>query len=250
MAEVVYKLIADDLRGRIASGQLAPGDDVPTEAELAQKWNTSRGPIRNALAALRSEGLIETGRGRPARVTPRKPHQAVDVSIPFTRWAREIGAEPGARTQSVTLRRADPEKAFLLAVDEGTPVVDVLRLRLLDGTPAMLERLTFLADVGRSLLDVDLDAVSITEYLEAQGHPSFAIDHEIDAVAADPVDADLLGVPTGSPILRLRRMSHDAGGRVFEASDDRYLPNVIRFTVSASGRSRAGDAYVRPLRAL
>lgn len=250
MAEVVYKLIADDLRDRIVSGELAPGTDVPTEAELAHTWKTSRGPIRNALATLRQEGLIETMRGRPARVSLRKPHQPADVSIPFTRWAQGIGAVPGAATQEVTLRKASADKAEQLGVPEGTPIVDVLRLRSLDGRPAMLERLTFLADVGRSLLDVDLDAISITEHLESQGHPSYAIDHEIDAVAADDVDSELLGVDPGSPILRLRRMSHDADGRVFEASDDRYLPDVIRFTVSASGRSRAGGAYVRPLRAL
>ncbi|OZB80377.1 MAG: hypothetical protein B7X41_17985, partial [Microbacterium sp. 14-71-5] len=64
MPEVVYTQIADDLRALITAGRLRPGDAVPTEAELAERWSTSRGPIRNALAALRAEGLIETARGR------------------------------------------------------------------------------------------------------------------------------------------------------------------------------------------
>ena len=81
----MYTQIADDLRDQIARGALRPGDDVPTEAELAERWRTSRGPIRNALAALRAEGLIETSRGRPARVVARKANQAVDVSVPFAR---------------------------------------------------------------------------------------------------------------------------------------------------------------------
>ena len=247
MAEVVYKQIADDLRSRIVNGQLAPGEDVPTEAELAQQWHTSRGPIRNALAALRHEGLIETTRGRPARVRTRKAHQAVDVSIPFTRWATDIGAAPGAQTQEVSLRKADAEKAAALDIPEGAPVVDVLRLRLLDGRPTMLERLTYIEPVGRLLFGVDLDTVSITEYLISHGQGSASVDHEIDAVAADDVDAGLLGVPAGSPLLRLRRVSRDAEGRTIEASDDRYLSDIVRFTVAASGRSRQGDAYVRPL---
>lgn len=247
MAEVVYKQIADDLRARIVSGQLGAGADVPTEAELAQQWSTSRGPIRNALAALRNEGLIETTRGRPARVRSRKAHQAVDVSIPFTRWATDIGALPGAQTQEVSLRRADAEKAELLGIPEGDPVVDVLRLRLLDGRPTMLERLTYIEPVGRLLFGVDLDAISITEYLSGHGHAYADVDHEIDAIAADAVDSALLTVPAGAPILRLRRVSRDAGGRTIEASDDRYLSDIVRFTVSASGRSRQGDAYVRPL---
>lgn len=244
----MYKQIADDLRARIAQGDLAPGDDVPTEGELAERWQTSRGPIRNAFAALRAEGLIETTRGRPARVVDRKAQQPVDVSIPFTRWAREIGASPGAVTQEVSLRRADADKAALLAVAPGTTIVEVLRLRLLGGVPTMLERLSYTEAAGRVLLDADLDAVSITELLEEHGYGSHDVDHEIDAVAADELDARHLEIAEGSPVLRLHRVSRAEDGVAFEASEDRYRSDIVRFTVSASGRSRRGEHYVRALR--
>ncbi len=243
----MYDKIADEIRAQIANGDLAPGDPVPTEAELAQRWATSRGPIRNALAALRQEGLIETSRGRPARVATRKANQAVDVSIPFTRWAQNIGAVPGARTQELSIRRADADKAALLNIAVGDPIVDVLRLRLLDNRPTMLERLTYIEPVGRHLFGVDLDSISITEHLGEKGFGYAGVDHEIDAIAADETDSDLLRVAPGTPVLRLRRISYDSEGRTFEASDDRYLSDQVRFTVSASGRSRQGDAYVRPL---
>jgi len=242
--EVVYTQIADDLRARIASGRLRPGDAVPTEAELAERWSTSRGPIRNALAALRAEGLIETARGRPARVVERKATQAVDVSVPFTRWARELGARPGARTQELSLRRAGPEKAQSLGVDPDDTIVSVVRLRFLDDRPTMLERLFYTEEVGRLLFSVDTDAISITEFLASQGHPIVGLQHEIDAVAADEQDAALLEVVPGAPILRLSRTSRDADGRIFEASEDRYLSRIVRFTVSGSGISSNGQ-YLR-----
>lgn len=245
----MYTQIADDLRSRIARGELAPGDDVPTEGDLAERWRTSRGPIRNALATLRAEGLIETTRGRPARVVDRKAHQPVDVSVPFTRWAREIGAVPGARTQEVSLRRADAAKAALLHVAPGTTIVQVLRLRYLDAVPTMLERLTYSEAAGRVLLSTDLDAVSITELLDQHGFASNDVDHEIDAVAADELDARLLEVAEGAPVLRLHRVSRGPDGTPFEASEDRYRSDIVRFTVSASGRSHSGDHYVRALRA-
>lgn len=244
MTEAVYIQIADDLREQISSGRLRPGDDIPTEAELAARWSTSRGPIRNALAALRGEGLIETTRGRPARVVARKADQAVDMSVPFTRWARELGVVPGARTQQVSLRRAGPAKAAALDIDEDDMVVVVIRLRLLDGRPTMLERLCYIEPVGRLLLDVDPDSISITEFLGSRGHPIVNLQHEIDAVAADDEDAELLRVPVGSPILRLTRTSRGPDGRIFEASEDRYLSDVVRFTVSASGISDDGH-YMR-----
>ena len=128
----MYTQIADDLRAQIAAGALRPGDDVPTEADLAERWHTSRGPIRNALAALRGEGLIETSRGRPARVVARKANQAVDVSVPFTRWARELGVTPGVQTQELSLRRAG-ELGAALGVDASDTIVSVVRLRGLAG---------------------------------------------------------------------------------------------------------------------
>jgi len=243
VAEAVYTQIADDLRAQIAAGTLRPGDDVPTEADLAARWQTSRGPIRNALAALKREGLIETGRGRPARVVARKASQAVDMSVPFTRWARDLGVTPGAQTQELSLRRAG-DRADMLGVAADDIIVGVVRLRLLDGRPTMLERLFYTEEVGRRLLDVDTDEISITEYLGSAGHPIVGLEHQIDAVAADEQDAALLRVPQGTPILRLSRISRDADGRIFEASEDRYLSEVVRFTVAASGISTDGH-YMR-----
>ncbi|WP_167306130.1 GntR family transcriptional regulator [Rathayibacter sp. VKM Ac-2760] len=244
---MLYMQIADELRTRITSGELSPGDEVPSEGELAELWRTSRGPIRNALAALRSEGYIETRRGRPARVIRRKVQQAADVSIPFTRWAQSMGTTPGARTQEVSLRRADEEKARALNIEPGDGIVDVVRLRLLDGRPTMLERLTFIEEVGRLLFAVDLDTVSITEYLDSRGLGYTEVDHEIDAVAADDLDSRLLDVEPGAPILRLHRVTRGPDGRVFEASDDRYRSDIIRFTLAASGRAREGEHFIRSI---
>lgn len=245
MSEVVYQRIADDLRERIASGELAPGSDVPTETELAEAWDSSRGPVRNALAVLRGEGLIETGRGRPARVIGRKSTQAVDASIPFTRWAESIGAKPGAVTQQISRKRAGAELAAAFGIAEGEQIIEVLRLRLLDGRPTMLERLRYLLDVGQLLFEADLDAVSITELLADNGFPSTAVNHEIDAVAADALDSELLGIAPGAPVLRLHRISRDVDGRTYEVSDDHYRSDIVRFSVSSSGRSSNGEQYLR-----
>ncbi len=191
---------------------------------------------------------MESTRGRPSRVVTRPARQPVDTSVPFTRWAREIGARPGARTQSVTLHRADADRAHLLGVEPGDRVVDVLRLRTLDDRPTMLERLTYVEEVGRLLLGEDLDAVSITEVLQSHGYDVGDVDHEIDAVAADEDDARLLDVDAGTPVLRLRRFSYGADGRVFEAGDDRYRSDVVRFTVATAGRRRpTGPHFVRPV---
>lgn len=98
---------------------------------------------------------------------------------------------------------------------EGEPVVELLRLRLLDGTPVMVERTTFAWPVGR-----------------------LPFDHDCDAVGADPVDADLLGLPPGTPLLRERRHTTSAAGEPIEYSDDRYRPDAVSFTIDNSQRAR------------
>lgn len=242
---MVYKQIADALRARILDGELVPGDDVPTEGELAAAWNTSRGPVRNALAELRAEGLIESTRGRPSRVRTRQVRQRADRYTPFSAWARSFHRVPGARTEELGIRRADEHRAAVLDIEPGAHVVDVVRLRTLDGRPAMLERSTFVEDIGRLLFTFDdIDTGSITEFLAEQGHRFADVSHEIDAIAADELDARLLGVDLGSPILRVRRTSIDADGVPFEYSDDRYRSDVVRFTVEAGGNRE----FMRPRR--
>lgn len=236
VADFVYQQIAGSLRARILDGDLEPGDDVPTEGDLAAEWNTSRGPVRNALAELRSEGLIESTRGRPSRVRTRKVEQRADVYTPFSAWATSFHRVPGARTEELAVRRADEHQAAALGIDTGDRVVDVVRLRTLDGRPAMLERSTFIEPVGRLLFDfAGIDEGSVTEFLASRGHRFADVAHEIDAIAADELDARLMEVAAGSPILRVRRTSLDGDGRAFEYSDDRYRSDVVRFTVAASG---------------
>jgi DNA-binding GntR family transcriptional regulator len=53
-----YRRIAEDLRQRITSGELAPGQRVPSEAELMRRYGVSRGPARQGLALLEATGLV------------------------------------------------------------------------------------------------------------------------------------------------------------------------------------------------
>jgi DNA-binding FadR family transcriptional regulator len=65
----LYRQVAADLRRKIDNGELAPGAELRPEARLADEYDVGREVIRDALAALRADGLIVTVRGRPSRVT-------------------------------------------------------------------------------------------------------------------------------------------------------------------------------------
>ncbi|MGH3243043.1 MAG: UTRA domain-containing protein, partial [Spirillospora sp.] len=128
----------------------------------------------------------------------------------------------------------------------GEPVVDLLRLRLFDGEPVMLERSTFVLDVGQLLFGFDLDAGSIYAGLLARGVEMAAATHTIDAIAAPDADATLLDVPGGSPLLRERRTAGTADGRPVEYADDRYRPDRATFTIANARAHRLAFARTMP----
>jgi GntR family transcriptional regulator len=227
----LHEVIADSLREQIRLGELTVGVPVPSESQLCERWNSSRGPVRQALAALRSEGLIAGGRGKPPVVCTSSIGQPFDTLLSYSAWAYSLGRKPGQRTLELALRRADEQAASVLQIDEGVPVVQMLRLRYLDGEPAMLERATFAEHVGRRLFDFDCDSGSLWAYLLSQGVRFATASHVIDAVAADVVDAEHLGVPAGAPLLRQQRSTHSSDGDVIEYHDDRYLPTIVSFTL-------------------
>lgn len=231
MATALHEMIADSLREQIRAGELTVGSELPSESQLCDRWKASRGPVRQALAALRAEGVIAGGRGRRPVVRTTSIGQPFDTLLSYSAWAHSIGRAPGQRTLELALRRADQHAASVLQIDEGAPVVQMLRLRYLDGEPAMLERATFVEDVGRRLFDFDCDSGSLWAYLLSQGVRFSTASHVIDAIAADPVDSAHLAVAQGDPLLRQRRITRGAGGEIIEYHDDRYLPAMVSFTL-------------------
>src|SRR6476469_10284860 len=160
MPAALHKAIADQLRERIRSRELVVGDPLPSESQLCVEWDASRGPVRQALATLRAEGIIAGGQGKRAVVSAPALTQPFDTLLSYSAWARSIDRRPGQRTLELALRPADAPAAGRLGVDEGALVVEELRLRLLDGDPAMLERATYVEHVGRLLFDFDTDSGS------------------------------------------------------------------------------------------
>jgi GntR family transcriptional regulator len=215
------------------------------------KWRGSRGPVRQALATLRAEGLISGGRGKRPTVQRREVAPPFDSFVSFSRWAYMLGLPPGQHTVEIARRRASAEVAGHLDIEPGEPVVQLLRQRLLDGEPVMVERTTFVRTWGSLLFEHDPDDGSIYEHLIRQGLQIGVARHTIDAVQADEHDHELLGVAVGDPLLREVRIAYTNVGDAFEFSDDRYRPDRVTFTIdnAPEGRplfGRTWHATVRP----
>lgn len=229
-----YQIVAAHLRKQIKNGSLPPGAAIPSEAELCRQFDCARGTIRQAITALRNEGLVSSGQGRRTRVLGTVPSQSFDGVLSFSQWCHSSGIEPGQQTQYVMRRPADSEMAALLELPEGTPIVSVYRLRLMDGKKAMVERLNYPLEVGQHILSFDPDSGSIYQRLLDSGVDINYATRTIDAIPAEKEDAALLGIEPGTPMLRVRRRAYTLEGVPIEASDDRYVGTVANFTVTAT----------------
>lgn len=242
----MYRRLSDEFRRRVVSGVWPEGTKVPSEAQLCQEFNVSRGPVRQALAGLRLEGILAGGQGRAPIVRRTAPSQPVETFLSFTEWVEMRGRVPGQKTFEIARRPAGLTVAGQLGIDPEEPVVSLLRLRLVDDVPTMIERTHFVADIGSMLFDFDTDSGSTFRFLRAQGVDLYSARHTIDAVAADATDVDLLRVDPGTPLLRERRITSTATGRAIEYAEDRYLPDQTNFVVENIISQRPAIARIRP----
>jgi GntR family transcriptional regulator len=238
-----YAAIAEALREEIRNGTLAPGSLLPSEARLSERFKVSRGTVRQALAALRAEGLVVGGRGRAPVVRRPGFAQSFDQLVSFSAWATQLGRAPSARTLELARRPVDGEAAAQLGLESGTPVFEYKRLRLLDGELVMVERTTLVERVGRLLLDCDLDGGSVYGQLGARGVVFAEAQQTIAAIGAGAEDAGLLGVPRRSPLLEVRRRALDPQGTPLEWAYDRYRGDLFEITIhNQHALARAGVA--------
>ncbi|MDT0458284.1 GntR family transcriptional regulator [Streptomyces sp. DSM 41527] len=230
-----HQQIAEALRRAITDGQLPVGSALPSETELAATHGVSRGTVRQALAALLSEGMIGSRQGARHLVLSTAPSQSFTELRSFAQWAHASGHTPGGRVRESSRGTATAEEAALLQLAPGDEVLRVLRLRTLDGEAVLLERTVYAGWIAGAVEELPDDCESVTQALLASSGLVFAHgEHHLDALAAGTVDARELRVRRGSPLLRVRRTTTTAEGRPVETSDDRYRPGAVVFTVRNS----------------
>lgn len=136
----LYVQIAEGLLDRIESGELSPGDRLPSERELSQMLGVNRMTLWRALELLASRRLLIRRQGDGTYVAEPKIKRQAGQLVPFTRGMQRRGCLPGAKMISLEKRPAEAAVAVLLGLPVSEPVYYVRRLRLMNQEPVMLER--------------------------------------------------------------------------------------------------------------
>ncbi|MDO3651200.1 GntR family transcriptional regulator [Nocardia mangyaensis] len=230
-----YAEIARVLREGIMSATYPVGAHLPSEPELMRTFGAARGTVRQAVTLLAAEGLIGVRQGARRVVLRNERSQSFAELHSFAQWAHLHGYEIASRVHSQRRRPATEVDCRKLNLSADAQVLEVLRVRSLDGEPVLLERTVYPPFLADEIEQLPADCVSVTESLRERVGTIFAYgEHLIDAVAAGSTDARLLGVRRGSPLLRQRRTTTTPDGTPAEYSDDRYRPDSVTFSIRNS----------------
>lgn len=206
-----YRDLARHLRGLIDAGTHRPGEQLPTELDLSRQYAMNRHTIRAALQELELNGYLFRVRGRGTFVARRKIPYAIHPGTSFTGSLEKLGLHG-----TVTLHRAHvlpSESAVAAALDipEGSEVVQLEILRLIEQIPACLTtsylpaaRFDGLADAAPGM--VSLYALLRGRYGVKQINRTWS---EIEAAMPDAHDRELLHMPLHMPVLLTRSLVLD-----------------------------------------
>ncbi|GAB2809813.1 GntR family transcriptional regulator [Actinocorallia aurea] len=241
MPRPAYLKIADELREGIRSGAYAPGTKLPTLVELAARHEVSQIVVRQAVAVLGAEGLVETrrGGGTVVRTRPTVRRVAMDryraeaadppPAEPATSFTRDQRIEWADYRLERRYRRvgADPELAALFGLPAGTALlrrrfvffareepqqisVNYLPWDFVAGTPV--------ADPAREPWPGGTPA-----QLAYLGHPATRVEESVRSRMPSREEAETLRMGAGVPVITVtRRMM--AGERVLEVCRDIVIP--------------------------
>jgi GntR family transcriptional regulator len=194
-------------------GTLRPGDPLPSERELAERYDLARMTVRAEITRLAAEGLVERVQGRGTFVAEPRVAQAAALSS-FTEDMRARGLVAGSRVLGQDTMAADAVVARGLDVAPGTPVVRLRRVRTADGDPMALEEAFLDAARFAELADAELEGASLFDVLESTFGVRFpTADQRVVAIEIVGEDANLLHVAPGRAGLKFHTILLDEDER-------------------------------------
>jgi GntR family phosphonate transport system transcriptional regulator len=219
----LWRQIGAAIEAAIRDGRHAPGQRLPTEAELSQAFRVNRHTIRRAMEELETRGIVRVEQGRGSFVAEDVLDYTIASRTRFSEWVRRHNKEPSGETVDLREVAADQACASALGIRRGGRVVRLERLGLADGRPVSLGLHQFSATRFPGLLAALRGAATITEALAAQGVSDYRrLSTKVSARLPTPSEAQLLRMPRNRPVLVTENINVDQSGAVVEYGVARY----------------------------
>lgn len=214
----LYRQIKSLILQGLETGEWRPGEAIPSESELAQRFSVSQGTVRKAIDELAAENLLIRRQGKGTFVATHDDPRA------FFRFLRLVPLSGGIeQTHSVPLEcwraKAGPEAARMLSVQLSDPMIILRRLLHFGTQPVVIDEIYLPAEIfGALSLEIlrDYEGSLYSLFETKFGVRMIRAEERIRAVPADRASAKLLKIPESSPLLSIERVSYSYGDKPVE----------------------------------
>ena len=228
-----YGKLALALRDRILQGEWAPGEVIPAESALAQSYGVALGTIRQALALLVEDGMLQRRHGKGTFVT-----KGVDGAS-MMRFFRFRGIDdaqseaPASRILSSRMRSASTQEIIAFGLTKSAQVLQLERLRSLGNDPCLLETIVLPLPLFGKLAESDTDAWDDLLYPMYQQRCGVVIQKTQDSLSFSQLNATQakrLKLAAAHPCVLVERQAFDMAGRCVELRTTRGDAFSFKYT--------------------
>lgn len=202
----LYLQLRNVLKREIQQGRYR--EKLPTEPELMAAFSISRTTVREAVAALAREGVLQKIQGKGTFIASRPTNVWVGVLTSLTEIIESMGMKPGIKL----LAHGPGQDSRIASILGHETYYGVERLRLGDGEPIAVERTYYSLEVGQKLAQYDLNQVTLYDALENEGVIFDSAEQRITVGQASDVDAELLGISRTTSVVAAERVTYGPTG--------------------------------------
>jgi GntR family transcriptional regulator len=227
----LYRQIKDLLVQALDRGDWKPGEAIPSETELAQRFQVSQGTVRKAVDELAAENLLLRRQGKGTFVST---HHEARVRFRFLRLAPNLGDVQPAESQILDCRRvrASADIARALELKAGDTVVAIRRLLSFASVPTVVDDIYLPGTLFKGLTAELLNGYSgpLYGFLETEfGISMVRAEEKLRAVSADAEMSALLQIPQDTPMLKVDRISFTYADRPVELRMGHYVTDRYHY---------------------
>jgi len=226
----LYSQIKESLLSGILHGELRPGDQLPSQRELCERFGASHMTVRRAIEELVTLGFITAIPGKGLYVANAKPEPEASPLISFTVDITRRGMQASSRVLDAYMITASTILGKTLDVPEGTSLVFLRRLRLGDDIPMSIQTCYIVHSMCPGLLDYDLNHDSLYRIFQEEFHLHLNdCTAMIETALASEEEARLLELPIPSSLLITEQITYADEGRPIEFLRAIYRGDRYRF---------------------
>ncbi len=234
-AQSLYAQLRDQLKAEILEGRRAPGERLPSEAELIAHYGVSRITVRQALNDLQKEGLLVKAHGKGSFVAQPTVAQDLTQLKGLAESVGGAGRTVHGRVLGLKAAKASAEVAARLGLAKGAPVMQLQTLRYLNREALSLNHSWMPLAIGERLGRIDLANRDILSVYENElGLVVHHADLSIGAALATPAQARALALAPGAAVLQVERVVHGPDGTALHFEHTVYRSDLFRYQLTTA----------------